>query len=425
MRLADGSRILAEALARELEGSGTGTADGFVGGDPHGLPPPRGTIVRTEVGQPPGVVRALLAGELSRRPGERVPDRRDDAHGADDEQECTRRDERAADGVLPLHHEPGDGDAPPGERHDERSGENERGERATVGDAVRAERPVLDERGARERPASDGERGKPGHERKETVGQARLGEDEPEREHRDSADDAGPRLREQQRDARPVDEQQPSQPDGRPWSACEPQPEPEPGVGKQRERVPVPHRLPEPRDPVAVLEERGYGDSEERPGERGCDDDRDDGGEPARAGGERSTEEAEREEREVDEPPGEPVPRAIAGDRPDDGDARPRRQRAGADDDGERRGVEPPQRQDATQGCGERDGGDEESGNPDVGERVVARPLAREHGQGEQHRDREEQACRCDPSSAERGSPGRVHDAARLPASAADRAERR
>ena len=118
VRLADGSRILAKAFARELEGSGSGTTERFVGGDP----------------------------------------------------EHTRRDERASDGVLSLRHEPGDGEAPAGERDDERSGEHERGEGATVGDAVCAERPVLDERGARERPAPDDECWKPGHERKKTVG---------------------------------------------------------------------------------------------------------------------------------------------------------------------------------------------------------------------------------------------------------------
>ena len=120
-----------------------------------------------------------------------------------------------------------------------------------------------------------------------------------------------------------VDEQHPPDAKLDPPRTREPEPQREPRIGEQRQRVPVSHRLAEPGDPIPVLEERRDGDSEQRPGERGRDDDRDGRGDPARSGREGAAEQPECEERDVDEPTGEPVPRAVAGDRPDDRGARP------------------------------------------------------------------------------------------------------
>src|SRR6185503_3899135 len=56
-------------------------------------------------------------------------------------------------------------------------------------------------------------------------------------------DDAGARLRQENRERAAVGEQQPRAAEQRPPVACEPEPQPDRGVGKERQGVPVADRL--------------------------------------------------------------------------------------------------------------------------------------------------------------------------------------
>ena len=117
----------------------------------------------------------------------------------------------------------------------------------------------------------------------------------------------------------------------RPTLAREPEAEGDRRVREERERVPVADRLAEARDAVSVREERGDRDAEERPADRRRDDDGEEGRDAPGAGEERAREEAEGDEGEVDQAAAEPVPRAIAGDRPGDRDPGPGGQPGGAE----------------------------------------------------------------------------------------------
>ena len=89
--------------------------------------------------------------------------------------------------------EAADRHTPRGECHREGRDERQDGEDPSVRDPVAPERAVLDERGSRERPSGDGERRHAGDHDPDGVRRPLVRQQEPEREHGERSDDAGPR----------------------------------------------------------------------------------------------------------------------------------------------------------------------------------------------------------------------------------------
>ena len=411
MRLADRRRVLPVAPPRQRERAGARPADRPVGCDVQGLPPPGQPVVGAQLREAPGVVHAFAAGELRRGPGERVPDRRDETHRAADHRHDADGDERRANRLPALGDEAPDREAPRADGDDEGPGDGQRCEDPPVRDAVRAQRAVLDERRPRERPARDGESRDARHTGSECVVQPLVGEHEPQREHDDRSDHPRPRLGQEQREDGAVDEQEPGDPDTGPAIPGHPETERDAGVGEERQGVPVADGLAQPGDPVAVREERGDGDAEQRPAERGRDHERREGGDPPCTAAERSGEEPEREEGEVDEPAREPFPRQVARDRPRHREPRPRRQRGQGGDRRGARTIQPRQGEHAAQRRRERHRCADDRCDADRVERPAAGAAACQDSSCQERARRHQETGLRDASGRERGSRGRVHDA--------------
>ncbi len=396
---------------RDRERPGAGAAERAVAGDAERLLPPREAVVRAQVREPPGDVRALAARELRRRPGDRISDLCDEPDGSPDEHERAAQDQQTAHETAPPRDEPIERRPPRRERDDECPDEGEHGEHAAVGHPVGAEHPVLDEGVSRERPAPDDERGACGDHDPQRVGEPLAAQQEPEGHDHQRADDPRARLREQHRERAAVREERTPEAELDPAIRREPEAECDRGVREERERVPVADGLPEPRDPVAVGEQRRDRDAEERPAHRGPDDEGEDAGEPPCAGRDRAGQQPESEECEVHETAPEPVPRQVAGDRPRDRDARPEGQPDRSGDRGGGPSLEARQGQGAAQRGAVGEPRDEEGRDADRCERVDARAATVEHGGREERREGDqERGLRAAPAR-ERGSRRRVHRA--------------
>ena len=265
--LDDVSRVLAEALPRDLEGAGARALRPVIRVHVERFFPPAQTKVRIQRPEPARVVhdlRALASGGhgVSSRDGRRRA-RSEHAQDRDHGEGAPKTSSRAC---LQRAAETDDDE----KRHHSSSDERERAEDGAVGDTVRARRHVLGQRRPREGPQPDEQR-RPGRRHEE---EARLqtlpADDEPEREHDDADHHTGAREREQQRERRDVHEQRAENPNRAPMPAlgAEPEAEHDRDVGEDRERVPVAHRLAQPRDAISLGVERRNGLREQRPGER-------------------------------------------------------------------------------------------------------------------------------------------------------------
>ena len=262
----------------------------------------------------PGSFAHSSPASCRRRPGDGVADRGDDAREPDDENERTRHEEGAANARSPAPRRASRrGDATRRAPTTTAPASSEDGEGPTVDDAVGAERAVLDERGPRERPASHREARQRGHERAKAVGKARLRKIEPEREDRDGADEAGPRLREQQRDGRRVDEEQTPDAELDPRARARAR---GPGASAASAssasafQYPTGSRSRATRSPSS--KSAGTATPSSAHASAAATTAATTRGEPARAGGARTGQDPESQERQVDEPAGEPVPGAVA-----------------------------------------------------------------------------------------------------------------
>ena len=154
MRLAHRRRVLSEAPTA----SGTSQRRSPRPGDRRRLrvpPPTRPGRLLAQIGEPPRVVHALTAGDLSGRPGRTGCQLRQRARQSP-RRARARRHRPARIELLDLaRHEPAERDTPGRRRHRDRPDDHEQGEQAAVLVLVRSRRAVLHEGRPRERPAGD------------------------------------------------------------------------------------------------------------------------------------------------------------------------------------------------------------------------------------------------------------------------------
>ena len=319
-----GSR-LAVALARDFEGVGAGADERVRLEDVPRLAPPGETVVRAQAGETARVVPDLLAPKLVGDPP-RVRDEADDRHESNDECQPAQEtgDATAPGRTQRASHELADRD------RDQRRAEHEdQSEPGSVCDTVAVGGAVLDERGPRERPRGDHHRRHDHREREQRRFDPVAAEPEPQHDPEHRRGDARARRRKQDCDDRGVRER------GAAHSHCdgaarrrEREREHEQRVGGERKRVPVPDRVAQPGGAAAVGEDRrnrlpGEGPRDpgaERHGQRG-------GSELRRLPPAGSEEEADGEERHVDERPVQLDPGQIRRHRPHDRETAPRRGR--------------------------------------------------------------------------------------------------
>ena len=391
VRLDDVSRVLAEALPRDLERAGARALEAR-GGRTRRAPPPTsrgggsgsndpsrlGSLTTSAHSRPDVTASAAEtdAAAPAPRTRARAPPRRARARGVG--ASCSASERPSADRDD--------------ERHDAGADEREHAEHGAVGDAVRARRDVLGQRRPRERPRSD-ERRRPGRrDEEEPARQTLPADEEPQREDDHADDDAGAREREQQRERRDVHEQRAENPHRTPMAALAPEPETEHDrdVGEERERVPVADRLAQPRDAVALGIERRDGLREQRPRERHAEHDREHPrGEPRPHlppdGGE---DDSDPEERAVRDRLVERVPAAIADDRPAHRDPDPEREPDQRADEHGARASDARHRQPAERDEHERDRECDDRRAADGEDPADVRPVAGEQSPREEARRR-------------------------------------
>ena len=133
-----GRRVVTHAEAGDAERPGAGPGERVIAGDLERLAPPGEAVVRAELCEPAGVVRALSSVDLAGRPRDRVPDRCDEPAEAEKRHRDARDAERPNDRIAPFGDEPFDRNAMRERDHDERS--RRRGEPRTAARRARGRR---------------------------------------------------------------------------------------------------------------------------------------------------------------------------------------------------------------------------------------------------------------------------------------------